>query len=131
MSDSYDYDRNVVVAAQKSFNECRALELAGVHVSHSVQEPRSVIIRVDYNPDQTKVDFRSMVYDPSVATCYSTGLSKGGTRIKITSETKEVKEILPFDVACERIGIKTASGETKFERFAAATPTGVAFKKSE
>jgi hypothetical protein len=122
LSDSYDYDKTIVQGALKSFNECRALELRQVHVSHTVQYPRSVNIRVDFDPTATNVSFRQMVYDSNVATCTSTGLSKDGSPVKLTAATKEM-QVKPFSVDCVRIGSKTKDGGVKFDRFVAALDT--------
>jgi hypothetical protein len=122
LSDSFDYERTIVIAAQKSFNECRALELAGVHVSHSVQDPRSVVIRADFDPSKTNVLFRGVVYDPQSGTCTTTGLSQDGARVTITPSTKEAS-VKPFSVTCERTASTTASGSNKFGRFVAALDT--------
>lgn len=121
-TDSYNFDRQIVVASQKSFNECRALELSSIHVSHAVQEPRSVVIRADFDPSKTKVMFRSLVYNQKVATCSTSALSSAQKPEVITPTTKP-SSVEPFAVVCERIGSKTADGSLKFDRFTAALDT--------
>jgi hypothetical protein len=118
--DSYSFDRQTVVAAQKSFNECRALELSSVHVSHETQEPRSIVIRVDFDSSKVKLRFRSFVYDPRSAKCTTTAFS--GKPEVLTPTTKEA-EVGPFAVVCERIASQTTNGAMKFDRFTGALDT--------
>jgi hypothetical protein len=121
-TDTYDYQRTVVNAAQNSFNDCRALELNGVRMSHSIQEPRSVVIRADFDPSKTKVMFRGAVYDQKIAKCTTTALTHDGTPTIITAATKETP-VQPFSITCERTPTKTANGALKFDRFTAAVVT--------
>ncbi|HWW49539.1 MAG TPA: hypothetical protein VNZ94_17045 [Xanthobacteraceae bacterium] len=122
-SDGYDFERTIVIAAQKSFNECRALELAAVRVSHAIFDPTSVVIRADFDPTKTNVSFRAFTYDPKAAVCRTTALSKDGKPTTITDATQETGSVQPFSVICKRIGKKASSGAEKFERFLAALVT--------
>ncbi|MCA9325904.1 hypothetical protein KDA23_07675 [Candidatus Saccharibacteria bacterium] len=120
---SFRYELTVVGAALRSFNDCKALEHNGMFVRHYVQQPRSVIVRLDFNPDKTNVIFRGAAFDNSIATCSSTALSSAGTPVVIDRSTPETSIDRPFSIICERTPEETSSGAKKFQRFVLGVDT--------
>ncbi len=120
--ETYDFDRTIVVEALKSLNQCIALENAGVTLSHSFQEPASVVIRADFDPAKTNLEFRGVTFDVSQGNCRSASLSKGPEMQRVTPETGAFKLEKSFSIICDRTSTDTSEGK-KFQRFSFAMDT--------
>ncbi len=120
----YDTQNVVVVDALRSLNECRALEINNVNVWYAVQEPRSVIIGVDFNPAKTKLFLRAVTYDSKSAECRTTGLSKDGKPTLLNDKTSEQLMEKPFSIVCERKNAQFSNdGAIHYPRFAVGVDT--------
>lgn len=115
-SELFQLSNTVVVDALKSFNECRALEFKNVQISHTVADPRTVTVNVSFNPATTNVRLRAVSYDPTSADCRTTAFSEDGKPVLVNANTSEASIPKPFSVVCDRKGVETGSGETRFPR---------------
>jgi hypothetical protein len=98
----YSYERQVVVAALNSFNDCLAFEAQQIKISHTFAWPLGFTIATDLGRDK-KVTVRNVQYDEAAGECYFTGSGSGTKRdvIKpglLTARTFENY----FSVACDR-----------------------------
>lgn len=105
----------VVSDALRSYNQCKALEINKVQISHVATESRSVAISVNFNPAVTKLELYGVNYDTEVATCRS-DISKE-TEGKIDASIGSIRAKEPFSVACDRTGSLTTDGSKKYSRF--------------
>jgi hypothetical protein len=124
-SQAFDLEDLVVSEALKTFNECRQLEINNVFISHSIQDPRSVIVKIDFNPGKTKLHLRSIDYDADVATCRTTALSSfswfGNPEPEVITEKMKESEIdRPFSITCVRT---PENDSNKFPRFTLGVDT--------
>lgn len=111
----------VVTEALKSFNQCKALEVNSVFMSHYADQT-SLIIRGNLNPATTKVDIQAVLYDEALGTCQSTSIRPPRpVRVDATMNAFTAKG--PFSITCKRLGVKTEAGETKYPRFEVSLAT--------
>lgn len=125
---TYNLRDEVVADALKTFNECRQLEINGVYITHQTQEPRSVIVSVDFNPAKTTLFLRAVEYDPSAATCRTTGLSNPGLfsdapPVVLTKDMAEKEIGRPFSIVCARTLENSSKASSKFSRFTLGVDT--------
>ena len=111
----------VVTEALKSFNQCKALEVNSVFMTHYADQT-SLIIRGNLNPTTTKVDIQAVLYDEALGTCQSTSI-RPPKPIRVTATMNAFTAKGPFSITCKRLGIKTIAGETKYPRFEVGVAT--------
>jgi hypothetical protein len=112
---------NVVTEALKSFNQCKALELKSVFMSHYADQT-SLIIRGDLNPTTTRVSVQAVLYDETLGVCQSTSI-RPPKPIRVTATMNAFTAKGPFSITCKRLGFKTQTGEIKYPRFEVSVAT--------
>lgn len=117
----YTYNRQPVVDAMRSYNECKFYANTGVFVSHQIQEPRSLIIRVDFDPTLHNVVLHGATYDASDGQCYLTGKNK-----VLTPQFESRDMDSSFTITCNRKAKLTKAKIKKYDRFT----VGVAMNQS-
>ncbi len=97
--------RDIVVSAENNFNECRALELAGLTLIHAYTPPRFVTIQGLFHVENPSASIQSISYDSTRVRCNSASFGNGQRQsVGPTSPAIQVKH--SFSISCERIPIK-------------------------
>lgn len=110
----YKLSNFVVTDALKSYNQCKAIEVNKVAISHLATESRSLVVSVSFNPATANVQVFGVQYDKTLATCRSDVYGKG---VQVVDESSgSVRAAGPFAIACDRIAEQSKDGEKKFPR---------------
>ncbi len=96
----------VAVDALRSYNECRALEVIGIRVSHTIDSAGNVSIFFSFDATRVNVEFQGITYSGTGARCTSTGFSteENGVSpvVDVTSTTPGQRMTRPFTIICQR-----------------------------
>jgi hypothetical protein len=113
----YSYDRQVVIGALQSFNECIAMEQNGIRMSNAISNPTSIVIAADFGSDRT-VTVRNAVYDVTAGQCYFAGTPVGKKKDVIIPGLISARVFKkPFSIACDRNSAALVNGVKKYPSF--------------
>jgi hypothetical protein len=118
----YKLSNTVVVDALNRYNQCKALEINKVQISHVATQSRTVSVQVSFNPAVTIVDLQGISYDTKVATCRTDAFGQNAQVVSFETGSVLVKK--PFSITCERIAEETANRGKKYPHFELGIATG-------